>query len=76
MTTNNVAVYEVLIAGLRLAKSLMVQNLTIHNDSQMVVKQIFDEYEAKETHLRQYLQLVLPLPAPFRSYTIVGIIRT
>lgn len=75
MTTNNIVEYEALIAKLRLTKSLIAQNLTIHSDSQLAVKHISGEYEAKETHLQQYLQLVLPMLASFKSYKLIGIIR-
>lgn len=76
MTINNVAENEALITGLHLVKSLLVQCLTIYNDSQLVVKQISGEYEAKEVHLQQCLQLVLPLLASFKSYKIIGIVQT
>lgn len=38
--TNNDAEYEALIAGLRLAKELGVQRITIHSDSMLVVYQV------------------------------------
>lgn len=41
---NNEAEYEALIAGLRLAKELMVEQIQIFNDSQLVVCQVNSEY--------------------------------
>lgn len=49
--TNNIAEYEALVKGLKLARSLAVKNLVIYSDSQLVVKQILGEYETRETHM-------------------------
>lgn len=56
--TNNQAEYEALISGLKLCTSLGVQNLTIHSDSQIVVKQTTGEYLAKDPKLAQYQALI------------------
>ena len=44
---NNEAVYEALIAGLRLAHKLQVCNVKIFSDSQLVVNQVNDIYLAR-----------------------------
>ena len=44
--SNNEAKYEVLIAGLELAKEMKVELLDIFSDSQLVVCQINEEYQA------------------------------
>ena len=44
--SNNEAEYEALIARLELAKELKVESLYISSDSQIVVCQINDEYQA------------------------------
>ncbi|XP_074328058.1 uncharacterized protein LOC141665969 [Apium graveolens] len=46
--TNNQAEYEALIAGLKLAKILRIQDLKIYSDSQIVVKQTNGEEENSE----------------------------
>ena len=46
--SNNEAEYEALIAGLELAKEMKVESLDIFSDSQLVVCQINDEYQARE----------------------------
>lgn len=51
MATNNILEYEALLAGLKLAHSLKVKNLLIYSYSQLVVKQMLREYEAREAHL-------------------------
>ena len=45
--SNNEAEYEVVISGLNLAHSMEVEQLQVCNDSQLVVRQIEDSYEAK-----------------------------
>ena len=43
--TNNVAAYEALLLGLRLAKKIRVSKVTIFTDSQLIVRQVLGEYE-------------------------------
>ena len=45
--SNNEVEYEAIIAGLNLAHSLEVDQLEVCSDSQLVVRQIEDTYEAK-----------------------------
>ena len=44
--SNNEVEYKALIAGLKLAKEIQVESLEICSDSQLVVCQIIDEYQA------------------------------
>ena len=46
--SNNEVEYEALIAGLGLAKEMKIESLDIFSDSQLVVCQINDEYQARE----------------------------
>ena len=54
-TSNNEAEYEAVIAGLNLAHSLEVDQLEVYSDSQLVVRQIEDTYEAKSERMILYL---------------------
>ena len=56
--SNNEAEYEAVIAGLNLASSLEVNQLEVCSDSQLVVRQIEDTYEAKSGRMILYLQKV------------------
>ena len=56
--SNNEAEYEAVIAGLNLAHSLEVDQLEVCSDSQLVVRQIEDTYEAKSGRMILYLQKV------------------
>ena len=63
--SNNEAEYEAIIAGLNLAYSLEVDQLEVCSDSQLVVRQIEDTYEAKSGRMILYLQKVRDLLKKF-----------
>ena len=63
--SNNEAEYEAVIAGLNLAHSLEVDQLVVCSDSQLVVRQIEDIYEAKSGRMILYLQKVRDLLKKF-----------
>ena len=56
--SNNEAEYEAVIVGLNLVHSLEVDQLEVCSDSQLVVRQIEDTYEAKSGRMILYLQKV------------------
>ena len=64
-TSNNEAEYEAVIAGLNLFHSLEVDRLEICSDSQLVVRQIEDTYEAKSGRMILYLRKVRDLLKKF-----------
>ncbi|XP_074327871.1 uncharacterized protein LOC141665789 [Apium graveolens] len=72
---NNQAEYEALIVGLRLAKYLGVSRMTIHSDSQIVVKQTTGEYIAKDPTLAQYQAMVRSILEATPDITILQINR-
>uniref|UniRef100_A0A2N9F3Z1 Uncharacterized protein n=1 Tax=Fagus sylvatica TaxID=28930 RepID=A0A2N9F3Z1_FAGSY len=57
-TTNNEAEYEALLAGLKMAKVLGATELDVLSDSQLVVGQVNEDYEAKEGRMQRYLHLI------------------
>ena len=63
--SNNEAEYEAVIARLNLAHSLEVDQLEVYSDSQLVVRQIEDTYEAKSKTMVLYLQKVRDLLKKF-----------
>ena len=54
--SNNEAEYEAVIAGLNLAHSMEVDQLEVCSDSQLVVRQLEDTYEAKDEKMILYLK--------------------
>ncbi|KAM1857009.1 hypothetical protein ACFX14_007168 [Malus domestica] len=53
--SNNEAEYETLLAGLRLAKHLGVKRIDIFSDSQLVVNQVTNNFDAKDSSMATYL---------------------
>ena len=59
--SNNEAEYEAVIARINLAHSVEADQLEVRSDSQLVVKQIKDSYEAKGEKMILYLKKVREL---------------
>ena len=74
--SNNEAEYEAVIASLNLAHSLEVDQLKVYSDSQLVVRQIEDTYEAKSETMVLYLQKVRDLLKKFVLVQVKHIPRT
>ncbi|KAI0530537.1 hypothetical protein KFK09_000081 [Dendrobium nobile] len=66
--TNNVVEYEALIAGLRLTINCEVQDLVVYTDSQLVASQIEGEFDAHNSLLAQYCQIVKILLAKITKH--------
>ncbi|CAI9778484.1 unnamed protein product [Fraxinus pennsylvanica] len=73
--SNNVAEYEALLAGLRLANELHVKRLTINSDSQLVVNQVNGNFAARDKHLATYLKLVMDFLPNFEKFELVQVPR-
>jgi len=50
-TTNNIAEYKALLAGIKLSKELGITEINIFMDSELIVKQIKGEYRVKDIKL-------------------------
>ncbi|GJV08635.1 reverse transcriptase domain-containing protein [Tanacetum coccineum] len=74
--TNNEAEYEALIAGLRIAEKIGVQNLEVNVDSKLVANQVNRAYIAKETDMIKYLEKVKALANTFREFSIKQVPRS
>ena len=73
--TNNEAVYEALLTGLRIARVLGEENIVLKSDSQLVVGQDRGDFEAKETRMQKYLKLANQLVSTFHHTEFVQIPR-
>ena len=74
--SNNEAKYEAIIAGLNLAHSLEIDQLEVCSNSQLVVRQIEDTYEAKSGRMILYLKKVRDLMKKFVLVQVRHIPRT
>lgn len=59
--SNNVAEYEALIHGLRLAKELGIRRILCYDDSKLVVQQSSGDWDAKDANMASYRFLVQQL---------------
>ncbi|MFN2526478.1 MAG: ribonuclease HI family protein [Actinomycetota bacterium] len=69
-TTNNVAEYSALIAGLELALDREVSDLDVYLDSELVVSQLKGEWKIKKDQLRSLAARAELLLNKFSSFSI------
>ena len=63
--TNNEEEYETILTGLRIAQALRAKNALLRSDSQLVIRQVKGDLEAKETRMQRYLKLTNQLVSKF-----------
>lgn len=66
--TNNEAEYTALITGLRIAKSMGVENILVQGDSQLILRQIDGMYKVKSEKLKSYYDEAISLRREFVSF--------
>ena len=71
----NIAEYEALLTGLKLAKAIGAEVLNMKSDSQLVVHQFVEIYEAKEPTLRKYFAEVKEWAKKFHKVQIEQVPR-
>jgi len=73
--TNNVAEYTALIKALEKAASLSLDQLHIHSDSELLVKQMNGEYRVKNADLRELFDEAKDLVRRFKSVRLQHVRR-
>jgi ribonuclease HI len=63
--TNNAVEYEDLVLGLRVAKDMGIEEMSVFGDTKLVVHQIKNIYQAKNPRLRTYINEVWDLVDSF-----------
>ena len=74
--TNNVAEYQALILGLRMAAELRPRLLTIRTDAELVVRQLAGQYKVKAPGLKPLYRKARRLLEPFEAVEIEHISRS
>jgi ribonuclease HI len=54
-TTNNIAEYEALVLGLRVAKDMKIGELAVFGDFELIVHQVKNLYQEKHPRLKTYI---------------------
>ena len=62
-----------MLTGLRIVKALGVENIVLKNNSQLVIRQVGGDFEAKETTMQKYLKLTNQLVSTFLHAEFVQI---
>lgn len=73
--TNNIAEYQALITGLKIAKEFHPNHLICHLDSELVVKQLNGEYRVKMATFTPLVQEINTLRSAFPNVSFVYIPR-
>jgi len=74
-TTNNVAEYQGLIAGLEKAKSLGARAIMVRSDSELLVRQINGSYRVKNLRLKPLFERAQSLLRCFSSWRVEHVPR-
>ena len=56
--SNNEAKYEALLVGLRTVLGMDARDVEIYSDSRLVVSQVQGSFEARDSRMKEYIQLV------------------
>ena len=75
VTTNNQAEYQALIRGLEIAKKLGTSEIAVVMDSELVVKQIKQEYRVRDKDLQPLFVKAWNLLHGFKKYSIRHVLR-
>ncbi|XP_071905826.1 uncharacterized protein [Coffea arabica] len=75
-TFNNEFEYETLIAGMEMTRKLRTESIKVYSDSQLIVNQIWGNYEVKEEPLRKYVTKAHELRGQFKQFMLKQIPRS
>ena len=75
VTTNNVAEYRALIAGLEAAAPFGAQRVRVRADSKLVVEQVKGTWKVKQPHLRPLLEEARKLLAGYQEVDVQHVPR-
>ena len=73
--TNNVAEYSALISGLEEVANLGGNEVVIHMDSELAIKQLSGEYKVKDAGIRELFEKALNILKKFNSFEVKHIER-
>jgi ribonuclease HI len=73
--SNNVAEYEALVHGLKLAKEIGIRRILCFGDSDLVVHQVLGEWDAKDANMASYRFYVQQLSEFFEGCEFHQVLR-
>ena len=69
--SNNKAEYEALLTGLKTVLGMGTRDVEAYSDSQLVVNQVQDSFEACDSQMKEYLQVVKQVMGKFCTVKVV-----
>ena len=73
--SNDKAEYEALLAGLRAVLGMGAWDVEIYSDSRLVVSQVQGSFEARDSRMRAYLQLVKQIMNKFHMAKVAQVVQ-
>ncbi|MEI8176046.1 MAG: ribonuclease HI family protein [Candidatus Omnitrophota bacterium] len=73
--TNNIAEYSALVYGLQEALMLGAEDITLHMDSELVVRQLKGEFRVRDANLKKFFDQAIHLIGGLKRCEIVHIKR-
>jgi ribonuclease HI len=74
-TTNNVAEYQALLLGLKMARNLGIKKIQVFADSELLVRQLNGQYRVKATHLLPLWEQARQALQEFVTYNVSHVPR-
>lgn len=74
-STNNRAEYEALVRAMERASLEGIDEIRVHSDSELVVRQVGGRYRVKDVILQQYVARVQTLKKSFTSFELIHVPR-
>ncbi|XP_071906201.1 uncharacterized protein [Coffea arabica] len=74
--SNNESEYEALIVGMEMARKLGARSLKVYSDSQLIVNQVWGNYEVNEGTLKKYVAKTHALKGLFEQFALEQIPRS
>ncbi|XP_071699734.1 uncharacterized protein [Rutidosis leptorrhynchoides] len=74
--TNNEAEYEAILAGLNIARRMNITKLRAFTDSQLVANQFNGSFEAHDSSMQKYLQLLKDLAERLKYFELAQVPRS
>ena len=68
--SNNEAEYETLLIGMRIVLDMGAQEVEFYSDSQLVVNQVQGRFKARDSGMKQYLQVVKQIMNKFHTASV------
>ena len=71
--SNNEAEYKALLVGLKTVLGIGARDIEAYSDSRMVVNQVQGSFEARDSRMKEYLQVVKRIMGKFSTAKVIQV---